>query len=306
MNVLVTGSSGFIGSALVRALGDAGDHVLRLVRSRPRAGAAESFWDPKAGVVEIGGLEGLRAAVHLAGESTVSGPWTQARKQRIRESRVGSTRLLATTLAGLDRPPPVLVCASAIGFYGDRGAEVLTEDSPPGRGFFPELCVAWEGAAAPAVDAGIRVVHLRFGLVVGRGGGVLGPILPFFRVGLGARLGDGSQYMSWVALDDVVGAVLHTLATDALSGPVNVTSPNPVTNSEFTEVVGRVLGRPTVLSVPRFLLRLAPGDMADEAILASTRVQPARLLASGYVFRLPDLESALRQVLPARSLRAGA
>lgn len=306
MKVLVSGATGFIGSAVVRALGAAGHRVVRLVRTRPAAGAAEVFWDPSAGVVEIGGLEDLGAAIHLAGESTVSGPWTAARRARIRESRVGSTRLLAATVAGLDPRPSVLVCASAIGFYGDRGDEVLTEESPPGHGFFPELCEAWERAAQPAAEAGIRVANLRFGLVIGPGGGLLAPILPFFQLGLGARLGDGNQYMSWVALDDVVGAVLHTLETETLAGPVNVTSPNPVRNSEFTDTMGRVLRKPTVLSVPRFLLRLAPGHMADEAILASARVHPSRLLATGYAFQFTDLDAALRQVVPTRTLRAGA
>jgi len=305
MKVLVTGSSGFIGSAVVRALRQSGHRVVRLVRSRPAAGSSDGFWDPTAGVVEIGGLDGVEGVVHLAGEGTASGPWTAARKARIRESRVGGTRLIARTAASLEPRPSVMVCASAIGYYGDRGAEALTEDSPPGAGFLPETGVAWEAAAQPAVDAGIRVANLRFGLVIGPGGGFLGRILPVFRLGLGARLGDGSQFMSWVALEDAVGAVLHVLGTDALAGPVNVTSPNPVTNREFTETLGRVLGRPTVLTMPRFLLQLAPGNMADEALLASARVLPARLLTSGYTFRIPELEHALRHALEGRALHAG-
>ena len=305
MKVVVTGSSGFIGSAVVRALGDGGHRVVRLVRSRPPPGSGDAFWDLTAGVVEIGGLDGVDAVVHLAGESTAGGPWTAARKARMRESRVGGTRLMARTAASLEPRPSVMVCASAIGYYGDRGAETLTEESSPGAGFLPETGVAWEGAARPAADSGIRVANLRFGLVIGAGGGLLSPIVPLFRLGLGARLGDGSQYMSWVALADAVGAILHVLGNDALVGPVNVTSPNPVTNREFTEMLGRVLGRPTVLSMPRFLLQLAPGNMADEALLASARVLPTRLLATGYSFRLPELEPALRRALEDRALHAG-
>ena len=305
MKVLVSGSSGFIGSAVVRALRDAGHRIVQLVRRRPPPGSTDAFWDPVAGVVEVGGLDGVEGAVHLAGEGTATGPWTAARKARIRGSRVGGTQLLARTLASLEPRPSVMVCASAMGYYGDRGDEILTEESGPGTGFLPETGVAWEAAAEPAVAAGIRVAHLRFGLVHGAGGGLLGPVLPVFKLGLGARLGDGSQYMSWVALDDAVGAILHVLRTEALAGPVNVTSPNPVTNSEFTETLGRVLGRPTVLSVPRFLLRLAPGNMADEAILASARMLPTRLLAAGYSFRFPELEPALRRALEDRALHAG-
>jgi len=305
MKLLVTGSTGFIGERVVRALREDGHTVVRLVRSRPQAGSSDGFWDPAAGVVEVGGLEGVEGAVHLAGESTAAGPWTTARKARIRDSRVGGTRLLATTLAGLEPRPSVMVCASAVGYYGDRGTEVLTEESPAGKGFLAETGVAWEAAAQPARAAGIRVAHLRFGLVIGAGGGLLSPILPVFRLGLGAQLGDGSQFMSWVALDDVVGAVRHVLQDKTLVGPVNVTSPNPVTNREFTEALGRVLGRPTLLSVPRFLLRLAPGNMADEAILASARVLPTRLLGTGYEFRLPELAAALRLALEGRALRAG-
>jgi uncharacterized protein (TIGR01777 family) len=244
-------------------------------------------------------LEGLDAVVHLAGEN-VAGRWTRAKKARIRDSRVRGTRLLAEALARSRRPPKVLACASAVAYYGDRGEEVLRESSPPGRGFLAEVCRAWESATAPAAERGIRVVNLRFGLVLSRAGGALGRMLPVFRVGLGGRLGDGRQYWSWVALDDCVAAIGHALASQGLAGGVNVVAPHPVTNAELTAALGGVLSRPAPLAVPAFAARLAFGEMAREVLLASARVEPARLLAGGFRFRFGRVRPALEHVLGGR------
>ena len=294
MKVLVTGSTGFIGSALVSALTAAGHQVTRLVRKL--AGAGEVRWDPAAGAIDTGGLEGHDAVVHLAGEN-IAGRWTAAKKQRIRESRVNGTRLLAEALAKLSRRPRALVCASAIGYYGDRGEEKLREGSPPGKGFLAEACVAWEAAAKPAADAGLRVVHLRIGVVLHPKGGALKQMLLPFKLGLGGVIGSGRQYMSWIALDDLIGIFQHALANDSLRGPANAVAPNPATNREFTKSLGQVLSRPTIFPMPAFAARLAFGEMADELLLASTRVEPARLAASGYSFAYPQLEAALRHLL---------
>ena len=294
MKVLVTGSTGFIGSALVAALAAAGHQVTRLVR-RPAA-AGEVRWDPAAGNIDAGGLEGHDAVVHLAGES-ITGRWTAAKKQRIRESRVNGTRLLAEALPKLSRRPRTLVCASAIGYYGDRGEEKLREDSPPGKGFLAEACVAWEAAAKPAADAGLRVVHLRIGVVLHPAGGALKQMLLPFKLGLGGVIGSGRQYMSWIALDDLIGIFQHALANDSLRGPANAVVPNPVTNREFTQTLGKVLSRPTIFPMPAFAARLAFGEMADELLLSSARVEPAKLSASGYRFAYPQLEAALRHLL---------
>ena len=294
MKVLVTGSTGFIGSALVSALTAAGHQVTRLVRKL--AGAGEVRWDPAAGAIDTGGLEGHDAVVHLAGEN-IAGRWTAAKKQRIRESRVNGTRLLAEALAKLSRRPRALVCASAIGYYGDRGEEKLREGSPPGKGFLAEACVAWEAAAKPAADAGLRVVHLRIGVVLHPKGGALKQMLLPFKLGLGGVIGSGRQYMSWIALDDLIGIFQHALANDSLRGPANAVAPNPATNREFTKSLGQVLSRPTIFPMPAFAARLAFGEMADELLLASTRVEPARLAASGYSFAYPQLEATLRHQL---------
>jgi len=294
MKVLVTGSTGFIGSALVSALTAAGHQVTRLVRKL--AGAGEVRWDPAAGAIDTGGLEGHDAVVHLAGEN-IAGRWTAAKKQRIRESRVNGTRLLAEALAKLSRRPRALVCASAIGYYGDRGEEKLREGSPPGKGFLAEACVAWEAAAKPAADAGLRVVHLRIGVVLHPKGGALKQMLLPFKLGLGGVIGSGRQYMSWIALDDLIGIFQHALANDSLRGPANAVAPNPATNREFTKSLGQVLSRPTIFPMPAFAARLAFGEMADELLLASTRVEPARLAASGYSFAYPQLEATLRHLL---------
>jgi uncharacterized protein (TIGR01777 family) len=296
MHIVVTGASGLIGSALLPRLSADGHRVTRLVRSQPAPGEAAIRWDPEAGSLDAKSLEGIDAAVHLAGEN-IAARWTAEKKRRIRDSRVNGTRLLSDTLARLERPPQALVCASAIGYYGDRGDELLSEESPPGRGFLAEVCQAWEAAADAARHKGIRVVHLRFGVVLSPAGGALAKMLPPFRLGLGGPLGSGRQYMSWIAIDDAVGAIQHALATEALQGPANAAAPNPVRNREFTRALARVLRRPALVPMPAFAARLLFGEMADELLLASARVQPAKLLATGYTFRYPELEGALRHLL---------
>jgi uncharacterized protein len=296
MNILVTGASGLIGTALVSSLTSNGHGVTRLVRGQPRSGEKAARWDPMAGTIDASALEGADAAVHLAGEN-IAERWTAAKKVRIRDSRVKGTQLLCETLARLSSPPQVLVSASAIGYYGDRGEEILSEESPPGRGFLSEVCRAWEAATEPAQRQGIRVIQLRMGVVLSPAGGALAKILPPFRMGLGGVLGSGRQYMSWIALDDVVGVIQHAIVTDALQGPTNAAAPRAVTNQEFTKTLGKVLGRPTVMPLPAFAARLMFGEMADELLLASARIQPTKLLASGYRFRYPELEDALRHLL---------
>lgn len=299
MNILVSGSTGLIGSALVPFLIRQGHRVTRLVRTSPPPGERSVRWDPESGTIDLAGLESVEAVVHLAGDPIAKGRWTPEKKVRIRNSRVQGTRLVAQTIARfpISNRPKALLCASAIGYYGDRGNELLPEESPSGRGFLAATCQEWEASAEPAVEGGIRVVHLRFGIVMSPKGGALAMMLPPFRMGLGGKLGSGKQFMSWISIDDVVEAIHHTLATPTLRGAVNVVAPNPVTNLEFTKMLGRVLRRPTIFPVPAFAARLAFGELADEALLASARVEPARLKASGYRFRHPDLEGALRDLL---------
>jgi hypothetical protein len=296
MQVLVTGSTGLVGSSLIPRLVEGGHHVTRLVRRA--AGATDEIrWDPEAGVLDAAPLEGIGAVVHLAGESIAAGRWTQARKARIRDSRVKGTRLLSETLAGLDRPPKVLVSASAIGCYGDRGDEWLDESSPRGAGFLADVCREWEDAAQAAAERNIRVVLTRFGIILSPRGGALAKMLTPFRLGLGGCVGNGRQYYSWISLDDAVGAIRHALDKELLNGAVNVVAPNPVTNREFTKTLGRVLRRPTLFPMPAPVARLAFGEMADALLLASSRVKPARLLDSGYTFAHPTLEEALGDLL---------
>jgi hypothetical protein len=300
MKFLVTGSSGLIGSALISLLTSGGHHVTRLLRSPAASkstGTPEIIWDPGGTGLPSSSLEGFDAVIHLAGESIAEGRWTEAKKARIRESRTKPTRALCETLAKLARPPKVFVCASAIGYYGDRGEEILREGSAPGSGYLPDVCLEWEGSTASAVQKGIRVVNLRFGVVLSPAGGALAKMLPPFRMGVGGKLGDGKQYMSWIALDDAIGAIHHAVMNDRLIGAVNTVAPNPVTNLEFTKTLGRVLSRPTLFPVPAVAARLAFGEMADALLLAGARVMPARLLESGYQFRYPKLEDALRHLL---------
>ncbi len=297
LRVAVTGASGLIGTQLSAFLTSGGHEVWHLTRRRPRAGERAVFWDPDSAEIDAASLEGFDAVVHLAGESIAGGLWTEARKQRILTSRTRGTRLLADTLAALDRPPAVLVSASAVGFYGDRSDEVLAENSPRGRGFLADVCAAWEESTAPAGAAGIRVVHLRTGLVLSSRGGMLARMLPPFRLGLGGPLGDGGQFMSWIDLDDHVGAIHHLLFAHDVSGPVNVAAPNPVTNRRFARTLGQVLRRPAQLRVPERAVRVLLGQMGDELILASAQMIPQRLEASGFEFLHPDLESSLRTQL---------
>ena len=296
MDVLVSGSSGLVGSALVSALGDEGHQVRRLTRSGSSSPEGGVRWDPSSGMIDAAGLEGVDAVVHLAGENIV-GRWTAAKKARIRDSRVEGTYLLSGALAKLSTPPKVMVCASATGYYGDRGNELLTEESAPGHNFLAGVCQEWEAAADPAREAGVRVVHMRFGIVLSTEGGALATTLPIFKLGGGGRVGSGCQYQSWIALDDVTGAILHALSTDSLSGPVNATVPDPPTNIEYTKTLGRVLGRPTVFPLPAPVARLVLGEVADELLLASQRIEPARLKESGYSYRYPQLEGAFRHLL---------
>jgi len=297
VRVALTGGSGLIGRAVTAALEAEGHEVLQLVRPPRPAGAGQVAWDPAAGTIDAGGLEDLDAVVHLAGEPTTAWRWTAAKKRRIYASRVEGTRLLAETLAVLRSPPSVLVAYSAVGYYGDRGDEVLREDSPPGTGFLARVATDWEAAAHPAAGREIRVVHLRGAPVVASHSAFLTRQTPAFRLGLGGPLGSGRQWWPWVALEDDVGVVRHVLARDDLRGAVNVVAPKLCTNLEFARTLGRVLGRPTVLPVPSPFLRAAMGEIAHEPLLASRGVEPAALSASGYHFHFPMLEPALRHAL---------
>ncbi|WP_174549572.1 TIGR01777 family oxidoreductase [Nocardiopsis trehalosi] len=295
MRIAITGASGLIGTALSRSLTADGHDVLRFVR-RPARDAAEIPWDPAGGTVDTRRLAGADAVVHLAGEPLGPARWTTARRRRILESRRRGTGALATALAGMDAPPPRLLSGSAVGYYGDTGDRTADEGSPRGGGFLAGVAEAWEGATRPAEDAGISVAHLRTGVVLAREGGLLGTVLPLFRLGLGGRLGSGRQYVSWVALADVVGAVRFLLERPDLTGPVNVCAPEPVTNAAYTAAVARAVHRPAVLAVPAFAMRAALGGFADEAALVSQRVRPERLLAAGYSFRHPDLAGVLSDI----------
>ena len=289
MKIVVTGASGFVGSALVSTLSAAGHSLVQLKRPNQ--------WNPETRLIDSTAFRGVDAVVHLAGENIASGRWTAARKQRIRDSRVKGTKLIAETVGQLDRPPQVLVSASAIGYYGDRGSEILREESPAGDGFLSEVCRQWEAATDAATRKGIRVVHLRTGLVLGGGGGALSKMLLPFKLGLGGKIGSGEQFWSWIALEDVCAAIVHCIQAAGLHGPVNIVSPSPITNLEFTKTLGRVLGRPTVFPMPAFAARLAFGEMADALLLASQRVEPAKLVGSRFVFRYKELEPALQRAL---------
>ncbi|MFI5663909.1 TIGR01777 family oxidoreductase [Streptomyces sp. NPDC051684] len=296
----VAGASGLIGSALVRSLTDDGHDVVRLVRRAPRA-ADEARWDPKEGYVDTSRLVGCAGIVNLAGAGVGDHRWTAAYKREIRDSRVLGTQTLARAAASLDTPPRVFLNGSAVGYYGDTGARTVDETAPAGDGFLPSVCVEWEAAAAPAHQAGIRTVFARTGLVVARGGGAWGKLFPLFKAGLGGRLGDGRQYWSYIALADHVAALRHLLDTGDLAGPVNLTAPQPATNREVTEAMGRVLRRPAVLPVPSFALRAVLGEMAGD-VLGSTRAVPTRLLESGFEFAHPGVDQAIRA---ARSSSSG-
>ncbi|HZN14892.1 MAG TPA: TIGR01777 family oxidoreductase [Acidimicrobiales bacterium] len=296
MRVAVTGSHGLIGTALVERLTADGHAVVRLVRNAPSA-PDEVRWDPNAGEIDGPSLEGLDAAVHLAGEGVAEKRWSAAQKARILDSRVNGTTTLATALAALAAKPAVLVSGSAIGYYGERGDEVLTEESSRGTGFLSGVCEAWERATAPAEAAGIRVVHIRTGIVLTKRGGALKRQLPLFKLGVGGRLGSGRQWMSWISLDDEVGAIVHAITTPSLSGGVNLTAPNPVTNRDFTKAMGRAVHRPTVLPVPKLGLNLILGSELTGDLLASARIIPAKLTESGYRHVHPTIDDALGAVV---------
>ena len=299
MRVVVTGSSGLIGQALCALLSGHGHDVVRVVRRPVRPGELALRWDPEVGTIDSGGLEGVDAVINLAGAGIGDHRWNDTRKRVLIESRTRSTALLAGALAGLHRRPRVFVNASAVGFYGERGDEMLTEQSPPGNDFLASLCVRWEAETAPASDAGVRVVCARTGVVMSRQGGALPKLLPLFKLGLGGRFGSGAQWWSWITLDDEIRAISWLLEND-VRGPVNLTAPNPVTNREFARVLSAVLSRPARLPVPRFGPRLLLGsELADALLFTSARVRPAALESSGFDFAHSDLESGLRSMLSA-------
>jgi uncharacterized protein (TIGR01777 family) len=297
MIIAITGSSGLVGTALTTALETDGHAVRRVVRRAVHDEDREIRWDPAAGTIESAKLGGIDVIVHLAGENLAAHRWTEAAKARIRDSRIKGTRLLCETLAGLASKPSVLVSASAVGYYGDRGDEPVDESSPPGRGFLSELCQQWEAETHPARDADVRVVNLRLGVVLSPHGGALAKMLTPFKLGLGGIIGSGRQYLSWITLDDAVRVIQFSLGAAAVCGPVNTVAPQPVTNREFTKTLGRVLGRPTILPMPAFAARLAFGEMADEMLLSGVRVEPRALRSAGFEFQHPDLEPALRYLL---------
>lgn len=303
MKIMITGATGLVGSALIPKLLAEGHSITRLVRRRPQDVTATNnmqdvWWDPEQGTIDESALEGHDAAVHLAGEN-VAERWTEEKKRRIRDSRVKGTRLLAQTLSRLARQPKTLVSASAIGFYGShRGAEALTEESAPVKDFLSEVCREWEEATEPARASGMRVVRLRIGIVLSGQGGALAKMLTPFQMGVGGKIGSGEQYMSWIALDDVVRIIQHALRDETLSGAVNTVAPQPVTNNEFTKVLGKVLGRPTIFPMPAFAVKLLFGEMGETLLLSSERVEPARLQrTTNFKFAYPELEGALRQAL---------
>ncbi|WAP55597.1 TIGR01777 family oxidoreductase [Streptomyces sp. S465] len=295
MRIAVTGSSGLIGTALVRSLREDGHQVVRLVRRPPRA-EDEVEWDPRRQWVDTAGLMGCDAVVHLAGAGVGDRRWTEAYKKEIRDSRVLGTAAIAEAIASLDVPPRVLVSGSAIGFYGDTGERAVDESAPPGHGFLPDLCQEWEEAAAAAQEAGIRTVFARTGLVISAEGGAWGRLFPLFKLGLGGRMGNGRQYWSFIALRDHIAALRHVLDTPELTGPVNLTAPTPVTNREVTAAMGRVLRRPTLFTVPAPALRIALGEMSGD-VLGSVRAVPRRLLDSGFSFAHPRVDDAIKAAL---------
>ena len=297
MRVLISGSHGLVGQALIESLTNDGHEIHRLVRRGRAVGSPEIEWHPNQGLIDAEHLEGLDAVVHLAGESIASGRWSAQKKEKIRDSRVKGTRLLSRSLEQLSRPPSSFICASAIGYYGNRGDQVLTEESPPGSDFLSQVCVEWEEATQPAVEKGIRTVNARFGIILDKEGGALAKMLPPFHMGVGGRIGDGKQWMSWIALDDVIGGLRLAITNQTLHGPVNFVAPNPVTNAEFTKALGKALSRPTLFPIPAFGVRMAFGEMADALLLASQRVEPVRLKDRGYSFQHSEIGPTLAHIL---------
>ena len=295
MKVLITGSSGLVGSALTDFFVANGDEVIRLLsRSAP---ADSPVWDPENGEINLAGVRDISAVVHLASDNLGEGRWNDRKKNSILNSRVKGTQLLSEFFAATEHKPNVIVSASAVGYYGNRGEKRVDEASEPGKGFLADVCRQWEEATASAVDVGIRVANLRLGLILSAEGGTLKKMLLPFRIGLGGVIGSGKQYMSWVSIDDVIGTIQHIIANAAVRGPVNLVSPNPVSNREFTKTLGQVLNRPTIFPMPAFAARIAFGEMADELLLSSTRVIPKKLMDSGYEFRHPELGGAFEHLL---------
>ena len=295
MKIAIAGASGLIGSAFINSVEADGAEVTRLVRSSPKAGEIE--WHPNQDANEPGKLQGFDAIVSLAGENVAEGRWTEEKKKKIHDSRVHGTHLISEAIAKLEPKPRVFLCASATGIYGDRPDETLTEQSDSGGAFLAGVCREWEKATEPASQAGVRVVNLRFGPVLAAHGGMMEKMLTPFKMGLGGKIGSGKQYISWVSIDDVVGAMKFALKEETIRGPLNVVSPNPVTNEEFTKALGEALSRPTMMAVPAFAARLAFGEMADEMLLASQRVMPKKLKDAGFQFEYPNLEDALRKYI---------
>ena len=295
MKIAIAGASGLVGSALIPALVAEGAAITRLVRGAPKPGEIE--WHPNQDQVSPQLLEGFDVIVNLAGENVAGSRWTDEQKRKIRDSRVSGTHLLSEAIAKMSAKPGAFICASATGIYGDRDDETLDEQSESGGGFLAGVCREWEKACEPAIKAGVRVVNLRLGPVIARTGGMLAKLLTPFKMGMGGKVGSGKQYISWVALDDVVNAIKLTINDQSLRGPVNIVSPNPVTNEDFTRALGHVLNRPTALAVPAFAARLAFGEMADEMLMASQKVMPKKLLAAGFQFALPSLEATLQRYL---------
>ena len=295
--IMVSGATGLVGSELLPLL-QAGDYgVSRLVREYSAVDGGDVFWDPAAGELDTAALEGVEAVVHLAGENIAAGRWNNARKKRIRESRVDGTRLLCAKLAEMPTPPRVLICASAIGYYGERGDEELAEEAGAGEGFLPDVCREWEESTEAAASAGIRVIRLRIGIVLSPRGGALRKMLTPFKMGAGGKVGNGHQYMSWISLDDLAASILHCIENDSISGAVNAVAPESVTNKVFTKTLGKVLKRPTMFPLPAFAAKLVFGEMAEALLLCSSRVVPKVLSESGFEFTHPELESALRHLL---------
>lgn len=296
MKILIGGSHGLVGTALIQSLEAQGHDIFRLVRRAPTS-KTEVEWSPDRYSIALARIEGFDAVINLAGESIAEGRWTDDKKRRIRESRVKGTKLLGDALANLTVPPKTFVCASAIGYYGNRGDELLTETSAAGDNFLAKVCAEWEEATALATEKGIRVVNARFGVILDTNGGALKKMLPPFRMGVGGKIGSGRQWMSWIALDDVIGGIQFALANDSMKGPVNFVAPVPVTNAEFTKTLGKVLSRPTIFPIPAFAIKLLFGEMGEALLLGGQRVAPERLVAERFEFSYPQLERALVHIL---------
>jgi uncharacterized protein (TIGR01777 family) len=302
MNILISGAGGLVGTALVKALSADNHTIKKLVRSKTGDSKNTIFWDPDAGIIKADRLENFDVVIHLAGENIagknpVQGRWTKARKEKILQSRIKGTKLISEALAKLAKPPKLLICASAIGYYGDRGAEKLTEESSNGSGFLAKVCMEWEKATGEAIKKGIRVVNTRFGIILSKKGGALGTMLLPFKLGAGGIIGSGKQFMSWVSLDDAVGAIRHIIINDSIKGAVNIVSPNPVTNKDYTKILGHKLNRPTIIPMPAGAVNLLFGEMGRELLLSSQKVVPQKLLNSNFEFKYPQLSNALENAL---------